>query len=125
MIKIEELNLIETKAIVNKNSCHSEGGVSFIYHKDGKRVEFSKRIYTMLGEPTNVTFKMSDDYLIIMADENGHKINKTEKSTRAVIYNAALVKEILDFYGIDESCSSYSEVETIEGFENAVALKMR
>ena len=68
---------------------------------------------------------MSDDYLIIMADENGHKINITEKSTRPVIYNAALVKEILDFYGIDESCSSYSEVEYIEGHENTVALKMK
>ena len=34
-------------------------------------------------------------------------------------------KEILDFYGIDESCSSYSEVEYIEGHENTVALKMK
>lgn len=33
MIKIENLNLTETKAIVNNNSSHSEGGVSFIYHK--------------------------------------------------------------------------------------------
>lgn len=93
--------------------------------KNGKRVEFSKRIYSILGEPTNVTFKMADEYLIIMTDENGHKINTSDKSSRAVIYNATIVKEILDFYKIEESCSSYSEVEKIEGFENAVALKMK
>ena len=36
-----------------------------------------------------------------------------------------LVKEIREFYNIQESCSSYNEIETVEGLENAVAIKIR
>jgi hypothetical protein len=45
-----------------------------------------------------------------------------------VIYNAPLIKEILDFFKIpydERFCKTFSEIEEIEGMENAVALKMQ
>ena len=121
-MKINELNLIETKATANSRG-RRNGGISLIYHKNGKRIEFSQSVLSMLGEPESVTFQLDNDYLVISADNNGHNLNFTGK--RAVIYNASLVSEIRKFYDIQDSCSSYNEIETVDGLENAVAIKMR
>ena len=121
-MKLNELNLIETKATTNSRGRRS-GGISLVYHKNGKRIEFSQSVLSMLGEPESLTFQLDKNYLVILADNKGHKLNITGK--RAVIYNAMLVKEIREFYNIQESCSSYNEIETVEGLENAVAIKIR
>lgn len=122
-MKLEKLNLINTTATVNNGGKRSKGGISLVYHKNGKRIEVSQRVLSMLGEPESVTFQLDNNYLVISADKNGHKLNITGK--RAVIYNAMLVKEIIKFYDIQDSCSSYNEIETVEGLENAVAIKLR
>lgn len=121
-MKLNELHLIETKATANSRG-RRNGGISLVYHKNGKRIEFSQSVLSMLGEPESVTFQLDRNYLVILADNNGHKLNITGK--RAVIYNAMLVKEIIKFYDIQESCSSFNEIETVEGLENAVAIKIR
>ena len=121
-MKINELHLIETKSTANSRG-RRNGGISLIYHKNGKRIEFSQSVLSMLGEPESVAFQLDSNYLVISADKNAHKLNVMGK--RAVIYNAMLVKEIINFYDIQESCSSYNEIETIEGLENAVAIKIR
>lgn len=121
-MKLNELHLIETKVTTNSRGRRS-GGISLVYHKNGKRIEFSQSVLSMLGEPESLTFQLDKNYLVILADNKGHKLNITGK--RAVIYNAMLVKEIREFYNIQESCSSYNEIETVEGLENAVAIKIR
>lgn len=121
-MKISELNLIETKATANSRG-RRNGGISLIYHKNGKRIEVSQSVLSMLGKPESVTFQLDNNYLVISADKDGHKLNVTGK--RAVIYNASLVNEIRNYYDIQESCSSYNEIETVEGLENAVAIKIR
>ena len=121
-MKLNELHLIETKATTNSRGRRS-GGISLVYHKNGKRIEFSQSVLSMLGEPESLTFQLDKNYLVILADNKGHKLNITGK--RAVIYNAMLLKEIREFYNIQESCSSYNEIETVEGLENAVAIKIR
>ena len=121
-MKLNELHLNETKATTNSRGRRS-GGISLVYHKNGKRIEFSQSVLSMLGEPESLTFQLDKNYLVILADNKGHKLNITGK--RAVIYNAMLVKEIREFYNIQESCSSYNEIETVEGIENAVAIKIR
>ena len=121
-MKLNELHLIETKATTNSRGRRS-GGISLVYHKNGKRIEFSQSVLSMLGEPESLTFQLDKNYLVILADNKGHKLNITGK--RAVIYNAMLVKEIREFYNIQESCSSYNVIETVEGLENAVAIKIR
>lgn len=121
-MKLNELHLIETKATTNSSGRRS-GGISLVYHKNGKRIEFSQSVLSMLGEPESLTFQLDKNYLVILADNKGHKLNITGK--RAVIYNAMLVKEIREFYNIQESCSSYNEIETVEGLEKAVAIKIR
>lgn len=121
-MRLDLLNLIDTKTSANSRG-RRNGGISLIYHKNGKRIEFSQSVLSMLGEPESVTFQLDNNYLVISADKNGHNLNFTGK--RAVIYNASLVNEIRNYYDIQESCSSYNEIESVEGIDNAIAVRIK
>ena len=99
MIIMIDLSLfdIETPKATD-NSCGTrEGGVTFIYHKNGKRIMFSKRILEMLGNPQRVKFGFVKEYLIIIpSDSEGFLLKKMNKQN--VIYNADLIKEVLEYY---------------------------
>ena len=127
MIDLSCFDLLEPKA--KDTSCGvRDGGITFVYHKNGKRIVFSKRVLSFLGDPDRVQFGFIEGYLVISASENEDGFSLKDMNKSRVIYNAPLIKEILDFFKIpyDESfCKTFSEIEEIEGMENAVALKMQ
>ncbi|MBQ3564417.1 MAG: hypothetical protein IJA21_07445, partial [Clostridia bacterium] len=75
-------------------------------------------------------FFFADDNLVLISateDEKGSNIIKS-MLTRKVIYNANLVKEILEHFEIDykgKNCFTFNEIEAVEGIENAVAVKIK
>ena len=106
----------------------SGGGIVIVNSKNGIRVEFCKAILSILGNPERVTFLFLDDSMIIKnsADNNGFHIRPM--GVRKVIYSADLVKEVTEKYSLDFSsccCKSFSEYNTFEGVDNAVAIQMK
>lgn len=126
MINLSQFEMDAPKASDN-SSMSRDGGVTFVYHKNGKRIVFSKRILDLLGNPEKVKFGFINDYLIIMSSENeGFTLRDMNK--QKVIYNAPLIKETLDRFGIqydDRYCKTFSEIEEIEGKTDVIALKMK
>ena len=48
--------------------------------------------------------------------------------TRKVIYNAKLIKEILEHFDInynEQTSFTFNNIETVEGINNAIAVKMK
>ncbi|MBQ3563666.1 MAG: hypothetical protein IJA21_03575, partial [Clostridia bacterium] len=102
MIKLEEHDLISAVSVANKGKSYGVGGVTLVYHDKGKRIELSNRVLEMLGNPTHIKFFFADDNLVLISateDEKGSNIIKS-MLTRKVIYNANLVKEILEHFEI-------------------------
>lgn len=130
MIKLESHDLISAVSVANKGKSYGIGGVTLVYHDKGKRIELSNRVLEMLGNPTHIKFFFADDNLVLISateDEKGSNIIKS-MLTRKVIYNANLVKEILEHFEIDykgKKCFTFNEIEAVEGIENAVAVKIK
>ena len=107
-IKIE---VPTTKPKAN-NSC-----LSIIYAKTGKRIEFTKRIHEMIGnaEKISISFDLKKNLLFVFADENGTTVKMNKN--KAVIYNASLVKEIIEKLNLDfkeHSSMSFEKFEAVE-----------
>lgn len=103
-----------------KNSC-----LTIVYAKTGKRIELSKTIHEMLGntEKVDFSFDLKKKILFAFADDNGSsvKINKN----KAVIYNAPLVKEIIDKFKLDfevHTSISFEKYEAVDDNENVVGI---
>lgn len=126
MINLDKIDAVIPTAEDNSKGSNSEGGLTIIYHKSGKRIVFSKRVCDMLGSPENVNMLMSDEYLIILAENNGRYKLKDTKNQK-VIYNANLIVEILTHFNIEYDehfCKTFSSIEEVENTKNAVAIKM-
>ena len=127
MIDLSIFDLLEPKA--KDTSCGvRDGGVTFVYHKNGKRIVFSKRVLHLLGDPDRVQFGFIEGYLVISSGKNEDGFSLKDMNKSRVIYNAPLIKEILNFFKIpydERFCKTFSEIEEIEGMKNAVALKMQ
>lgn len=126
MIDLTNFN-IDTPTAKDISIGNREGGITFIYHKNGKRIVLSKRILTLLGNPNKINFGFIEDYLIIMPSEGDNGFTLKNMSQQKVIYNAPLIKEILEQYSIaydDKFCKTFSEVEAVENCENTIAVKM-
>ena len=77
--------------------------------------------------PEKVDFAFEGDYLVITAEENG-KFTLKNMSRSQVIYNAPLIREILEHFGIDYSedfCEIFSKIEKVDGQGNAISIKMK
>ena len=126
MIDLTQFEMENPKATDNA-LISRDGGVTFVYHKNGKRIVFSKRVLELLGNPDKVKFGFINGYLIVIPSEDeGFGLRNMNK--QKVIYNAPLIKEILDYFNIlynDCFCKTYSDIEEVEGKENVVALKMQ
>ena len=122
------ISLDSMKQTIAKESSISarEGGISFVYHKNGKRIVISKRILEIMNHPQKIAVGLLNDYLILLPDdENGYSLKTIGK--QSVIYNSALIKEILDYFNIDYSkniCMTFSELEKVDGNNMAVAIRM-
>lgn len=130
MIKLEVQDLINAKSVANKGNGHGMGGITFVYHDKGKRIEFSNRVVNMFENPTHIKFCFTDEYLILISvkeDEDGANAIKT-MNKRKVIYNATLIKEILEYFNIDykaQTSLTFNNIEAVDGIENAIAVKIK
>ncbi len=130
MIKLEVQDLINAKSVANKGNSYGLGRITFVYHDKGKRIEFSNRVVNMFKNPTHIKFCFTDEYLILISvkeDDDGANIIKN-MSDRKVIYNATLIKEILEHFDIDykaQTSFTFNNIETVEGINNAIAVKIK
>lgn len=103
-----------------KNSC-----LTIVYAKTGKRIELSKTIHEMLRNAEKVDFSFDIKHKIIFAfaDDNGSSVKMNKN--KAVIYNAPLVKEIIDKFKLDfteQTSISFDKYEAVDGNENVVGI---
>ena len=130
MIKLELQDLISTESVANKGSSYGLGGITLVYHDKGKRVELSNRVVQMFKDPTHIKFFFKDNLLILLSvneDEDGANLIKS-MGTRKVIYNAKLIKEILEHFKIDyksKTSFTFNDIESVDGIENAIAVKIK
>ena len=130
MIKLELQDLISTESVANKGSSYGLGGITLVYHDKGKRVELSNRVVQMFKDPTYIKFFFKDNLLILLSvneDEDGANLIKS-MGTRKVIYNAKLIKEILEHFKIDyksKTSFTFNDIETINGIDDAIAVKIK
>ncbi len=106
--------------IQTKNSC-----ITIVYAKTGKRIELSKSIHEILGNAEKVDFSFDSKQKIIFAfaDENGSSVKMNKN--KAVIYNAPLIKEIIDKFKLDfteQTSISFEKYEAVDGNENVVGI---
>ena len=64
MIDLSQYNIEKPKTTDNAN-INRDGGVTFVYHKNGKRIVFSKRVLNMLDNPDRIEFGFIEKYLIL------------------------------------------------------------
>lgn len=123
MIDLESLDLHEPTAKETSRG-NSEGGLTFVYHKNGKRIAFSKRLLNMIGNPATVSFHFTKDYLIITGGDD-EAFTLKDMSHQKVLYNAPLIVEIFEYYNIqlDGACRTFSEIEETTD-TNTVAVKI-
>ena len=130
MIKLELQDLISTKSVANKGNSYGLGGITLVYHDKGKRVELSNRVVQMFKEPTHIKFFFKDNLLILLSvneDEDGANLIKS-MGTRKVIYNAKLIKEILEHFKIDyksKTSFTFNDIEAVNGIDDAIAVKIK
>ena len=103
-----------------KNSC-----LTIVYAKTGKRMELSKSIHEMLGnaEKVDFSFDLKQKIIFAFADDNGSSVKMNKN--KAVIYNAPLVKEIIEKFNLDfkvQTSMSFEKYEAVEGNENVVGI---
>ena len=130
MIKLEAQDLISAKSVTNKGNSYGFGGITFVYHDNGKRIEFSNRVVQMLKNPTHIKFCFTDEYLILISvNENEDGANALKNMCkRKVIYNANLIKEIFEYFDInykEQTSFTFNDIEAVDGIENAIALKIK
>ncbi len=95
-----------------------------------KRVELSNRVVQMFEDPTHIKFFFKDNLLILLSvneDEDGANLIKS-MGTRKVIYNAKLIKEILEHFKIDyksKTSFTFNDIEAVNGIDNAIAVKIK
>lgn len=124
MIELDLFDAVEPQAEDSSSGNH-EGGITFVFHKNGKRIVLSKRVLNLLGNPVKVSIMFKNEYLIILNDSHGKYTLRDSKLN--TIYNTTLIKETLDHFGIDYSenvCQTFSEIEQLAGKENTIAVKM-
>ena len=130
MIKLEAQDLVAAKSVANKGNSYGLGGITLVYHDKGKRVELSNRVVQMFEDPTHIKFFFKDNLLILLSvneDEDGANLIKS-MGTRKVIYNAKLIKEILEHFKIDyksKTSFTFNDIEAVNGIDDAIAVKIK
>lgn len=130
MIKLELQDLISAESVANKGSSYGLGGITLVYHDKGKRIELSNRVVQMLKDPVHIKFCFTDKLLILISvneDEEGANIIKW-MNKRKVIYNAKLIKEILEHFKIDyksKTSFTFNDIEAVNGIDDAIAVKIK
>lgn len=122
-------NILEGAIACNAKPSKSSaqgGGIRIVNSKNGKRLEFSKRILSALNNPKEIKLLFKNQYLILTATEkHGFPLKGQNQNT---IYSAALVAEITDKFSLVFStctCATFSDYKKINADSLAVAVSMK
>jgi hypothetical protein len=100
------------------------GGIRIINSKNGKRLEFSKRILSALNNPKEIKFLFKNQYLVLETTEKHGFPLKGQQNT---IFSAALINEIVDKFSLNFdncTCVTFSDFKKIDVDPLAVAVSM-
>lgn len=98
-----ELDNFTPSQCKNKNRVTGTGGISIVDSSNGKRVRFNASMLSNFSSQTTIQVAYSENLLAIASNlGNSHTNYKLSKSGKnGVIYNAALVKEIVEKFELD------------------------
>ncbi|MBR3424015.1 MAG: hypothetical protein IKG80_05940 [Clostridia bacterium] len=110
-------NAVKSTAPKGVSRCNSVFSV-ICHPKGGKRVRIAKALMDgPLKGVTSVSFSYHDNYIFVLADENGYPLQQKDGKGAATLYRGEIVAEMTDMYKWDFS-SDYSrhfaEYEMIE-----------
>lgn len=93
-----------------------------------KRIELSKELHDYFGnyEKFGFSFDKESSVLYVYADDEGIPVKTTKN--KAVIYNAALVAEIIERFSLDfedRTSISFERYEVLEDDERVVFFKIK
>lgn len=96
-------------------------GIRIINCKNGKRIEFSKKILSALNSPEEIRASFQKGYLIIAAstDQQGFPLKGQQHN---IVYSAALVAEITERFALDFSTHTCASFPEFKGIDNESAL---
>ncbi|MBE5948643.1 MAG: hypothetical protein E7261_06375 [Lachnospiraceae bacterium] len=84
--------------------------ITITWHKAGKRVSLSKKLFLALGSPDYVNVSYTDEYLVF-SDGHGAGYKVSIRNKTYMIYCTALTKAIIEQFDIDltkhSTCSFY------------------
>ncbi|WP_117161418.1 hypothetical protein [Paraliobacillus sp. X-1268] len=106
-LKKEGLDLAEFEAsnCIDTIRPGTSGGLNVVYSKNGKRLSLNAAILTQLSNQSTVQIAYSENHIAIanyIGDKNTNYTLK-QQGKNGAIYNAALVKEIIERYQLDFS----------------------
>lgn len=111
-------NILEGAIACNAKPSKSSaqgGGIRIVNCKNGKRIEISQKVLSMLNHPKEINFLIKNKYLILTATEkHGFPLKGHNQNT---IYSAALVAEITDKFSLVFStctCLSFPRFKMID-----------
>ncbi|MDU0324131.1 hypothetical protein RWZ02_15765 [Clostridium butyricum] len=124
--KINDFKAVKSR----ENSKHkrtSNGAISIINSRSGKRLILAKALINKLSNPHKVVIGFSKDKLAIGKElpNNENYFTLRDSKGRAIIYSSDLVKEISEHFKLDFSdrtTITFSEVKYIEKEDNKVAI---
>ncbi|SDM42742.1 hypothetical protein [Sediminibacillus halophilus] len=100
-----DVTKFEASTCTDKNRSVRKGGVTVVYSDNGKRLSLNTSILEQLSDLTSVQIAYSDKLIAIanyLGESNtNYALKKNGKSN--AIYNAVLVKEIIERYNLDYS----------------------
>ena len=101
------------------------GCITIAYHESKNYISFSNKALERLGNPNHISVKLTDEHLVISATEEGYAIESTEN--KKIIKCALLIKDIIEHFSIDKRKKYFfsSRIDTIEGVENTIVVKIR
>ncbi|MCG1027619.1 hypothetical protein J5S49_04895 [Virgibacillus halodenitrificans] len=129
MEQFKELDLddFEVSECKDKKRLVSTGGFSIIHSKNGNRVILNaNKVLSYFPQQDSVQIAYSDKYLAVadfISDDNtNYMLNKIGKN--GVIYNTALVHEIVRRYELDfSSCTSQTfQVYNVQEMDNGTVV---
>ena len=94
----------------------SSGGFTIVRSdKNGCRLSLTKKNWALLGNPTTLQFFKNETQLIIGKTIDANEINHSikEQKGRPIIYNRALVDELIEHFNLD-----FSANRTSRSFDN-------
>lgn len=103
--KLLDITTFEASTCSDINRFVGSGGLTIVFSNNGKRASMNDATLGKFPHQDSVQFAYSDDVIAIanyIGETNtDYKLNKSGKN--GVIYNASLVKEIVDRYHLDFS----------------------